>query len=160
VYGYGRSFAMVGTLENSRSGWTELVGAVGRTFEINGWPAHSAAAGIAHAEDGWYGQVYYVPTVPVGHAWLRATAELDVPVTSRGTTQFALSPVSLTIPALRVLEIGLSVDVGAARGARTGIALGPELRVLLPKAVLGTNLQRMTDGSASRMRLFFTTSFP
>src|SRR4051812_14916279 len=41
LYGYGRSFAMVGTLQNPRSGWTELVGAFGHTFTFGDWPSHA-----------------------------------------------------------------------------------------------------------------------
>lgn len=159
VYGYGRSFAMVGTLQNPRSGWTELVVAAGRTFTIGGEPPHSMAAGIARAADGWYAQLYYVPTIALGPAWLRATAEWDVPVDRQGVMQFAFSPLSLTVPTVRFVETGLSMDLYAARGARTGVAAGPEVRVSIPGAVIGTDLQRMTDGTMSRLRLFFTTQF-
>lgn len=159
LYGYGQTFAMVGTLQNPRSGWTELVGAVGRTFTVRGGPAHSVAAGVARAGKEWYAQLYYVPTVRAGPAWLRATAEWDFPIATEGTTQFALSPLSLTIPTLRFVETGLSMDLAAAHGARTSVAVGPEIRVALPAATIGTDLQRMTDGSTSRLRLFFLTQF-
>jgi hypothetical protein len=159
IYGYGQSFGMVGTLQNPRSGWTELVGAVGRNFALLGGPTHSIATGIARAGKEWYAQLYYVPTVRAGPVWLRATVEWDVPVTREGATQFALSPLSLTLPTLRVVETGVSMDLAAARGARTSVAIGPEIRVALPGAMIGTDLQRMTDGSTSRFRLFFLTQF-
>jgi hypothetical protein len=159
LYGYGQSFAMVGTLQNPRSGWTELVGAVGRTFAPGGGPAHSVATGVARASDGWYAQVYYVPTVAAGSMRLRATAECDVPLSGKGVSQFALSPLSLTTVLLPFLEAGMSMDLGAARGGRTSVAIGPELRVSIPGATIGSDLQRMADGSASRARLFFSTQF-
>jgi hypothetical protein len=159
VYGYGRSFAMVGTLQNPRSGWTELVGAVGRTFAIGGGPTHSIATGVARASDGWYGQLYYVPTVGAGPLRVRATAEWDVPLSKRGATQFALSPLSVTVPVVRFVETGMSMDLGAEKGSRTTVAIGPELRVAIPGAAIGSDIQRLTDGSASRVRLFFTTQF-
>ncbi len=159
IYGYGQSFAMVGTLQNPRSGWTELVGAVGRNFTFFGGPTHAVATGIARAGKEWYAQLYYVPTVRVGPAWLRATAEWDVPLTKEGTTQFAFSPLSLTLPTLRFVETGVSMDLAAARGSRTSVAVGPEIRVAIPGATIGTDLQRMTDGSTSRFRLFFLTQF-
>ena len=159
VYGYGHSFAMVGTLQNPRSGWTELVAAAGRTFTIGSEPPHSIAWGIARAADGWYAQMYYVPTIALGPAWLRATAEWDVPVDRQGVMQFAFSPLSLTLPTVPFVETGVSMDLYAARGARTGVAAGPEVRVSIPGAVIGADLQRMTDGTTSRLRLFFTTQF-
>jgi len=159
LYGYGRSFAMVGTLQNPRSGWTELVGAVGRTFAFGDGPSHSIATGVAHASDGWYGQLYYVPTVPIGPAWVRATAEWDVPLGNRGATQFALSPISFTVPTVRSIEAGISMDLAAATSSRTSVALGPELRAAIPNAVIGTDLQRAIRGGTSRLRLFFLTQF-
>jgi hypothetical protein len=159
LYGYGSAFAMIGTLQNTRSGWTELVGAVGRTFAFGGQPSHSIAAGVAHATEGWYAQLYYVPTVRLGPTSLRATAEWDVPIAGDGATQFAVSPVSLTLPMRRAIEAGLSMDLASAQHARTSVALGPEVRVTLPRAVVGADLQRMTDGSAGRLRLFFLTQF-
>ena len=159
LYGYGHSFAMVGTLQNPRSGWTELVGAVGRSVSIVGQPGQSIAAGVAHASDGWYGQLYFVPAFRLGPTWVRATAEWDVPISNGGVTQFALSPASLTIPVIRTIEAGVSMDLASAQRARTSIAIGPELRVAIPGAVVGTDLQRMTDGSTSRLRFFFVTQF-
>jgi hypothetical protein len=159
LYGYGRSFAMVGTLQNPRSGWTELVGAVGRTFVLAGGPSQSVATGVAHASDGWYAQLYFVPTVPVGPAWVRATAEWDVPLGANGATQFALSPLSFTVPTMRFVETGISMDLAAATSSRTSIAVGPELRAAIPGAVIGTDLQRMTRGGTSRLRLFFLMQF-
>ena len=159
LYGYGRSFAMVGTLQNPRSGWTELVGAVGRTFALAGGPSQSIATGVAHASDGWYAQLYFVPTVPIGPGWVRATAEWDVPLEHKGTTQFAFSPLSFTVPRVRFVETGISMDLAAAANSRTSIAVGPELRATIPGAVIGTDLQRMTRGGTSRLRLFFLTQF-
>lgn len=159
VYGYGRSFAMVGTLQNPRSGWTELVGAIGRGFTLGDGPSQSVAAGVARAQDRWYAQVYFVPAVPIGRAWLRATAEFDLPMSHGGTTQFAFSPLSLTVPTVRFLEIGMGMDLDAADRARTTAAVGPEVRVTIPGAVIGADLQRMAEGSTSRFRLFFTTQF-
>jgi hypothetical protein len=54
---------------------------------------------------------------------------------------------------------GLSMDLGAAQGSRTSVAAGPEVRISIPGAVIGTDVQRMTDGTMSRLRLFFTTQF-
>ncbi len=159
LYGYGHSFAMIGTLQNPRSGWTELVGAVGRTFAFGGQPSHSIAAGVAHASEAWYAQLYYVPTLRVGLASLRATAEWDIPLSGDGATQFALSPMSLTVPTMHAIEAGLSMDLAAAQRARTSVALGPEVRVSIPGAVVGADLQRMTDGRTGRLRLFFVTEF-
>jgi len=159
VYGYGRSFAMVGALQNPRSGFTELLGAVGRNFTIRDGQTQSVALGAARTDNRWYTQLYYLPDVRIGALDVRATSEWDVPVSRGGMLQFGLSPLSATVPAVRSLAAGLSLDLGASQGDRTTAAIGPELRLALPNAVLGTDVQRMLNSNAGRVRLFFTTQF-
>jgi hypothetical protein len=159
AYGYGHAFAMVGALQNPRSGYTELLGAVGSTFAIGDGPTQSVALGAARASDSWYAQLYYLPSLHRGPLWIRATSELYLPLSRAGTLQFCVSPLSATVPILSVVEAGVAMDVSASRGARTSSAIGPELRVALPKAVLGTDVQKVLDERATRLRVFFTTTF-
>jgi hypothetical protein len=159
VYGYGHTFAMVGTLDNPRSGWTELLGAVGRTFAFGNGPTQTAAIGAARASDGWYAQVYYLPTIRRSKLRFRATSEWDFPFNRSGTTQFSLSPVSATVAVSKLVEAGVAMDVSAAQGESTSAALGPEIRVTIPNAVVGADAQQMLGSRANRLRVFFTTSF-
>jgi hypothetical protein len=159
VYGYGRTFAMVGALDNPRSGYTELLGAVGRNFAFGNGPTHSLALGAARTSGVWYGQLYYLPSVRVGALAVRATAEWDVPASAGGVMQFALSPLSATLVTARGIEVGGAMDLAAAHRDRTSIAAGPEIRMPLPNAVIGVDLQRFVGGQASRFRAFFTTQF-
>jgi hypothetical protein len=121
--------------------------------------SHALAAGVAQTDKMWYGQVYYVPSVRAGVVNVRATAEFDYPITHGGQTQFALSPISATVPALGAIEIGAAMDFAAAQGDRTSVAIGPELRFPLPHATLGADAERVTTSNENRLRLFFTTQF-
>ena len=159
AYGYGHAFAMVGALQNPRSGYTELLGAVGSTFAIGSGPTQSVAIGAARASDSWYAQLYYLPSLHRGPVWIRATSELYLPLSRTGTLQFSVSPLSATVPIFSVIEAGVAMDVSASRGARTSSAIGPELRLTLPKAVLGTDIQKVLNERATRLRIFFTTTF-
>jgi hypothetical protein len=159
VYGYGHTFGMVGALDNPRSGWTELLGALGRTFSFGKGPTQSAAIGAARASDGWYSQLYYLPAIYTGKLRLRATSELDFPLNRRGTTQFSLSPVSATLAFSKFLEAGAAMDLGMASGDATTAALGPELRFSLPSAVLGADAQQVLGSRDTRLRVFFSTAF-
>lgn len=159
LYGYGSTFAMVGALHNPRTDWSELLGAVGRMFTDAAGNSHAVAAGVAQTADTWYGQIYYVPSVRAGLVNVRATAELDYPVSRGGVTQFALSPISATARMIGPIELGPAMDLAAARGDRTAIAIGPELRLPVPHATLGIDVEGMTNGSGRRLRLFFTTQF-
>jgi hypothetical protein len=159
VYGYGHTFGMVGTLDNPRSGWTELLAAVGRTFVFGNGPTQTAAVGAARASDGWYAQLYYLPTIRPGNLRFRATSEWDFPLNRSGTTQFSVSPLSATVALSELVEAGVAMDVSAAQGESTSAALGPEIRVTIPNAVVGADAQQILGSRANRLRVFFTTSF-
>jgi len=159
AYGYGHGFAMVGALQNPRSGYTELLAAGGRTFAFGKGPSQTIALGAARADDLWYGQLYFLPVAHPGAFWVRATTEWYFPISRGGALQFAVSPVSVTIPVRQFVQAGLSLDLAASRGEKTSTAIGPEVRIALPKAVLGTDLQQVVNSSAKRLRVFFTTAF-
>src|SRR5919202_356829 len=106
AYGYGHAFAMVGALQNPRSGYTELLGAVGSNFTIGCGPTQTVAIGAARASDSWYAQLYYLPSVHRGPVWLRMTSELYLPLSRSGTRQFAVSPLSATVPVVGFLDAG------------------------------------------------------
>jgi hypothetical protein len=136
-----------------------VLGAVGRMFTDADGNSHAVATGFAQTARLWYGQVYYVPSVRAAFVNVRATAELDYPISRGGVTQFALSPISGTVRVFGPMELGPAMDLASARGDRTSVAIGPELRLPIPQATLGVDAERMTDGSASRLRVFFTTQF-
>jgi hypothetical protein len=158
-YGYGDSFAMVGLLDNPRSGYTELLGGLGRRFSIAGGSTQFAALAAARATDGWYGQIYFLPTLHRGAAWVRATSEAYVPLTNSGTPQFALSPIAATLTVNARLEAGLSTDWAIARDATPTTAVGPQVRLSLPNATLSVDAQRFLGASASRLRISFLAAF-
>lgn len=158
VYGYGRAFGMVGALQNPRTGYTELLAALGTNFSIAGGPTHSLALGGARVGDAWYGQVYYLPAAHSGRLWFRATSELYIPLRRTHSTQFALSPASATISITRWIDAGAALDLSSASGEKTSSALGPEIRFALPKATLGVDLQRSLWAAGGRARVFFTTA--
>lgn len=159
VYGYGNSFAMAGVLHNPRSDYSEVLGAVGRKFAVRDGPTQFAAIGVARASESWYLQAYFLPTLRRGRVWLRATSELYVPTEGMGTAQFALSPVAVTAEVLPRLEAGFSSDVATARHSVASTAVGPQLRLALPNAVIGVEAQRVVHQSAGRVRVFFLSSF-
>ena len=159
VYGYGNSFAMMGVLHNPRSGYGEVLGAVGRRFTLGGGPTQFTAIAIAHATESWYAQVYYLPAVHLAPLWLRTTAELYLPLQRAGVVQFDLSPATATVVIAHRFEAGLALDLATAQHAALSTALGPEVRVPLPNGVIGADLEKLLDGSGGRLRLFFINSF-
>jgi len=66
--------------------------------------------------------------------------------------------VSMTLPG-RTLAGGLAAEMAAAKGTRTSIGTGPELRLKLPRAVLGADALHDVTGNGARLRLFFDSMF-
>jgi hypothetical protein len=159
VYGVGNTFGMVGVLHNPRSDYSEVLGGVGRNFRIAAGPTQTVALGVADASDAWYAQVYVLPALRRGPLWVRATSELYVPLERAGTVQFSVSPVSATLALSHLLEAGVSMDLSVAQNAAASTAAGPEIRVALPKAVLGADLQKDLGHAGGRFRMFFLGSF-
>lgn len=158
VYGYGPTFGMVAVLHNPRTDYSEVLGGIGRNFAMAG-QTQAVALAVSHASEAWYAQLYYLPSLHRGDLSLRATTELYVPLERGGTTQFAFSPVSMTVGVWRSVEAGLAADVGIQQGSASSVGAGPEIRVAIPKATIGVDLQHIMGGSSSRLRLFFLTSF-
>jgi hypothetical protein len=159
VYGSGQSFVMAGALQNPRTGLTALLGAVGRVFAPQGAGSHSITTGIARIGNDWHAQCYYAPAVPIGRAWLRGTALLDLPLTAAENARISVSPLSLTVPTRRHVEAGMSIDAATAHRGLTIAGVGPEIRTTLPRATIGADVQRLVDGSATRLRVFVVTRF-
>ncbi len=159
VYGHGDTFGMMAVLHNPRSGYGEVLGAVGRRFRIGGGPTQFTAVGVAHATEAWYAQVYYLPAVHIGAAWLRATSELYLPLERAGTIQFALSPATVTYRIAPRIEAGIALDLSAAQDAALSTAIGPEIRLSLPTGYIGTDVEQVIGGSGGRLRLFLLTAF-
>jgi len=159
AYGYGNLFAMAGVLHNPRSNYSEVLGALGGKFTVRDGPTQMAAIGLARASDSWYVQAYFLPALHRGRLWFRATSEVYVPTQSGGTPQFALSPAAATVEVLPRLEAGASADVSTARNAVASTAVGPQIRLALPNAVLGVEAQRVVNQSAGRFRVFFLSAF-
>lgn len=158
VYGYGDTFGMVAVLHNPRSNYSEVLGGLGRNFHLEG-QAQSVAVAVSRASDAWYGQLYYLPAVHWQRLWVRATTELYLPLQAAGAVQFAFSPIAATLPLPRGVEAGVAADFAASKGSTSSVAAGPEIRVAIPKAVLGVDVQKVVDAPGARCRVFFLSSF-
>lgn len=159
AYGYRDVFAMVGLLDNPRSGYTELLGGLGTRFSVRSATSHYVAVAAAKASDAWYAQFYWLPTVRLGAVTTRATAQWYAPLESPGVAQFYLTPASVTARLTRVLDAGAALDLAASRGTKTSVSLGPELRFALPKAVLGADVFNQVTEGGTRFRVFFSAAF-
>jgi hypothetical protein len=104
-------------------------------------------------------QLYVLPTLHAGRLWIRATSELDAPISSGGVLQYSLSPVSATLPIGSWFEAGIGADIALARESKSEVDVGPELRFALPRATFTVDAQRGLDAARNRLRLSFVAAF-
>jgi hypothetical protein len=159
VYGHQNVFAMVGLLDNSRTAYTELLGGLGTRFSTSSTTLHYVAVAAAKATDAWYAQVYWLPSARVGAVTTRATVEWYASLERAGVAQLYVTPLSSTLRLTRQLEAGAAFDLAAARGTRTSLSLGPELRLSIPRAVLGADVFNQLTEGGTRFRMFFVAAF-
>jgi hypothetical protein len=157
-YGWRRAFAMVAVLNNPRSGDAELLGGVGAVFRTGADAQHWLALATLRSGTVSFAQLYWLPTVRMGAITTRALVRWSVPEKGGAPQTLTISPVSITLPG-RSLAGGLAVDMAAAKGARTSIGTGLELRLRLPRAAVGADALRDVTGNGARLRLFFDSLF-
>ncbi len=156
-YGWRRVFAMGAVLNNPRSGNAELLGGVGAVFRTGADAEHWLALATVRSGAASFTQLYWLPTVRIGAVTTRAQVKWSVPDKGDGQ-KLSISPVSMMLPG-RSLAGGLAVELAAAKGARTSIGTGPELRLKLPRAVLGADALHDVTENGARLRLFFASIF-
>jgi hypothetical protein len=157
-YGWRHVFAMGAVLNNPRSGDTELLGGVGAVFRTGANAEHWLALATLRSGADSFTQLYWLPTVRMGAVTTRAQVKWSVPANGSAPQKLTISPVSITLPG-RSLAGGLAVDMAAAKGGRTSIGTGPELRLRLPGAAVGADALRDVTGNGARLRLFFDSLF-
>ena len=157
-YGWRRVFVMGAVLTNPRSGYAELLGGVGAVFRTGADAEHWLALATLRSGAASFVQLYWLPTVRMGAATTRAQVVWSVPEKGSAPQKLSISPVSITLPG-RSLSGGLAVEMAAAKGARTSIGTGLELRLRLPRAAVGADALRDVTGNGARLRLFFASMF-
>jgi hypothetical protein len=152
-YGRGAAFAMGGVAHNARTGYTEVIGGVGAVVRTGAHARHWVALATARAGDASVAQLYWLPTVRALGITTRAQVKLTTPIRGSAPQKLAVSPLSMTMLPWSGLAAGAAVDIAATEGARTGLSIGPELRVRLRGAVIGAHALRDVKGRDSRVRL-------
>jgi hypothetical protein len=157
-YGWRRFFAVGGVSKNASSGDAELLGGVGAVFRTSADAEHWIALARLQSDAVSFAQVYWLPTVRIGAVTTRAKVAWSIPDNGSAPQKLDVSPLSMTLTGRR-LSGGLAVEMAAAKGARTDIGTGLELRLNLPRAVLGAAALRDVTGNGARLRLFFDSIF-
>ncbi len=149
---------MGAVLNNPRSGDAELLGGVGAVFRTGADAEHWLALATLRSGTVSFAQLFWLPTVRMGAVTTRAQVKWSVPEKGSAPQKLSISPVSVTLPGRR-LAGGLAMDMAAAKGARTSLGTGLELRLRLPRAAVGADVLRDVTGNGGRLRLLFDSIF-
>lgn len=157
-YQVGRVLGFVGFVQNPRNSYREALVGVGTTMTLGRGSLLVGLAG-ADASDGWYGQLYLLPTLRTSRLELSGTIEVYQPLEAGGAYQFYTTPLNGFLVVNRDLAVGMTYLASAQAGIPDGHALGPSIRVGIPKGSLRFDLMRRVRLAPSEVRITVTTSF-
>lgn len=154
-YQLGRAFAVVGMVQNPRTGYREAI--LG-----GGW--HSLSGGLtlalaaANTSDGWFAQVYLMPSFRAGRVSVEGTVEAYQPMERRGVRELDVSPIVGLLSVSRAASVGVAYHLSAPENGPSGHAAGPALRIGIPRGSATLELLRGLARASSELRLTVRTS--
>jgi hypothetical protein len=154
-YGVGPMFAMVGMVNNPRSGYDEVLAGLGARFDLGRWTSHAVALAASRATESWYGQLYYLPSVTIGRTTAEATFQYYLPAESSGDTQFGINPVSVLFDVGHRISLGGSYQLALQSGDGPRQAAGPAIRLAIPAGALTVDLLRGVRAFNDEVRVSF-----
>jgi hypothetical protein len=158
-YTVGPLFAFAGAVQNPRTEYREaLLGLGASVTSIGGNGATFGLAG-AYASDGWYGQLYLLPTFRLGPLLFDSTIEGYLPLEGRGVRQLCVTPAYAYLPLSPRVAIGATYLLAAQPGQALSHAGGPSLRVSVPRGSLTLDVVRRFAIAPSEWRLTAYTRF-
>ena len=152
-YAAGPVLALVGMIQNPRTQYREAVVGVGAHPLSEGAVDVIAAVAAANTTDGWFTQLYLVPSWRAGRASATATLEYYVPLGRSGVGELDVAPATAIVALSKALGAGAAWVLSAPAGGPTRQALGPALQLAIPRGTVRLDLLRGIAGGASEVRL-------
>ncbi len=156
-YGPGRGFGFVGLVQNPRSGYRESL--VGAGWRVGTKGALTVALAAASASDGWYAQLYVLPSLAIGPLAASTTIEVYEPLDDRGARQFYFNPLTIVAPLAGGVAVGGTGLFFSQAGTVPGYGAGPALQVRIPRGSVTLDLIAGRRPMRDEMRLSFFAAF-
>jgi hypothetical protein len=154
-YGYGPAFAMVGMVNNPRSGYTEFLGGAGGRFVTGPRVSHAVAFAASHATEAWYAQIYWLPTLAFGSMTVEATVQASAPLEDAGDAQLAINPLTVHLRLAPRVSIGPVAQVALQDGIGPAYAAGAGVRLTVPAGAVTVDLLRGIRAFDHEVRISF-----
>lgn len=155
-FNVGTTLLIAGMVRNPRSDYSEIVGGVAR--DVGARTSARVAIAGAYASDGWYAQLYVLPSTTVGPVKLSGLLLGYLPLDSRGARQFYVNPLSAAVPVSGRLALGGSYTLGTQAGLAAVQRAGPMLQLATSRFTMNAILLGGINGAADELRVGFFSS--
>ncbi len=152
-YAVGPSLLVVGMIQNPRTQYREAIAGAGahllatRAVDVLGTVA------AANTSDGWFTQLYLLPSWQAGPVAASATLEYYVPLGRSGARELDVTPATAIVTLSPTLGVGGTWVLSAPAGAPARSALGPAVQVAIPRGVVRLDLLHGVGGGTSEVRV-------
>ncbi len=152
-YSVGPALAVVGMIQNPRTQYREAIVGVGTRLAATGGLDVVGTVAAANTTDGWFTQVYLLPSWHLGPVAAAATLEYYLPLGRSGVRELDVSPATFVVALTRDLGAGATWVLSAPAGGPRHQALGPAIKLGIPRGAVRLDLLRGFGGGASEVRV-------
>ncbi len=152
-YPAGPALLVVGMIQNPRTQYREAIGGVGAHLLASGAVDVLGTVAAANTSDGWFTQLYLLPSWQAGRVSASATLEYYLPLGRSGARELDVTPATAIVALSRAIGVGGTWVVSAPAGAAARSALGPAVQVSIPRGAVRLDLLRGLGGGTSEVRV-------
>ncbi len=152
-YAAGPALAVVGMVQNPRTGYREDIAGAALRLTASDDAGAVAALTAASTSDGWFTQLYLVPSVSAGRFTASATMEYYLPWSRSGSRELDLAPATAILAVTPRVGLGASYVLSAPAGSAPSHAAGPAVRVAIPRGSIRLDLLRGITRAPSEVRV-------
>ncbi len=152
-YPAGPLLAVVGMIQNPRTGYREAIVGAGTHLVATGGLDVVGTVAAANTTDGWFTQLYLLPSWHAGPVDLAATVESYLPLGRAGVRELDVSPATVIATLSRDVGVGATWVLSAPAGGDRHQALGPAVQLAIPRGAVRLDLLRGFGGAGSELRV-------
>ena len=157
-YGDGNTLLVAGMIQNPRSGYHEIDGALGRVVNLGPNFSNVVAVGVVSASDSWYAPMYWLPSFTAGRLHLNGSLEYYEPLQHQGARQLDVNPLTAMVRTVGPLQIGAAYLLYAQVASVPTHEWGPAARLPVPNGTVQLEWLLRPRSGATDLRLTFQSN--
>lgn len=157
-YGDGSTLLVAGMIQNPRSGYHEIDGALGRVVNLGPDFSNVVAAGVVSASDSWYTNLYWLPSYSAGRLHFNASLEYYEPLQHQGARQLDVNPLTAMLRTVGPLQVGAAYLLYTQVASVPTHEWGPAARLPVPNGTVQLEWMLRPRSGATDLRLTFQSN--